>query len=109
MASTAPQPSLERDAVKLDPQHYRVELENARVRVVRIVYGGRESSPMHQHPPGVVVFLSGGKFRFTFPDGRVEMLEKNAGEIMYFAEPWEHLPESLTDDSFEAVYVELRS
>jgi hypothetical protein len=25
---------------------------------------------MHQHPPGVGVFITGGKFKFTYPDGK---------------------------------------
>src|SRR2546422_5729557 len=37
------------DAVKVDPKHYKVELENDRVRVVRITYGPREKSVMHGH------------------------------------------------------------
>ncbi|HEV2388985.1 MAG TPA: hypothetical protein VGS20_17225 [Candidatus Acidoferrales bacterium] len=108
MASAVPGPALERDPVKLDPQHYTVELENDRVRVVRILYGAGEKSPMHQHPPGVVVFVTDGKFKFDFPDGTSEAIEKKAGEIMYFAEKWEHQPESLTGERFEAVYIELR-
>jgi hypothetical protein len=70
--ATAPRPALERDAVILDPKHYKVELENDRVRIVRISYGSNEKSVMHQHPPGVAVFLTDGDFKFTFPDGRIE-------------------------------------
>jgi quercetin dioxygenase-like cupin family protein len=100
--------TLERDAVAVDPKHYKVELENDKVRVVRISYDGRESSVMHQHPPGVGVFITGGKFKFSYPDGKSENIEANAGQFMWFAEPWEHLPENLTDDHFEVVYVELK-
>src|SRR2546422_1391510 len=44
------------DAVKVDPKHYKVELENDRVRVVRITYGPREKSVMHGHRAGIGVF-----------------------------------------------------
>jgi hypothetical protein len=56
--SASPKPVFERDPVKLDASHYKVELENDRVRVVRIKYAGKEKSVMHQHPPGVGIFLT---------------------------------------------------
>lgn len=31
------------DAAKVDPQHYKVEMENSRVRVLRVHYGPHES------------------------------------------------------------------
>lgn len=100
--------TLDRDCVAVDPKHYKVELENDRVRVVRVTYEGREKSVMHQHAPGVGVFITDGKFTFTYPDGKSENIEAKAGEFMWFAEPWEHLPESLSDGHFEVVYVELK-
>jgi hypothetical protein len=60
------------DPVQVDPQHYTVALEDDRVRVVRIRYGPREKSVMHEHPPSLVVFLTDAKFKFTYPDGRTE-------------------------------------
>ena len=97
------------DAVQVDPQHYTVELENDRVRMVRIRYGPREKSVMHEHPPGLVVFLTDANFTFTYPDGRTEHIEAKAGQFLWFAERWEHLPESLSDTGFEAIYVDLKS
>jgi len=58
MASAKAQPAFERDPVKLDAKHYKVELENDRVRVVRIRYAGHEKSVMHGHPASVAVFLA---------------------------------------------------
>ncbi len=107
--ATAPRPALERDAVKLDPRHYKVELENDRLRIVRISYGPNEKSVMHQHPPGVAVFITDGDFKFTFPDGRIEELHQIAGDFLTFDERWEHLPESLTNKPFQALYIELKS
>ena len=96
------------DAVQVDPKHYKVELENDRVRVVRIRYGPREKSVMHQHPPGLAVFLTDGSFKFTYPDGKTETIQGKAGEFLWFAEPWEHLPESLSDTGFEGIYIDLK-
>jgi hypothetical protein len=97
------------DAVQVDPQHYKVELENNRVRVVRIRYGPREKSVMHEHPPGLVVFLTDANFTFTYPDGRTEPIQAKAGQVVWNAERWEHLAESLSDIGFEAIYVDLKS
>lgn len=96
------------DPVRVDPKHYTVELENDRVRVVRIRYGSREKSVMHEHPPGVAVFLTDGNFKFTYPDGKSENIEGKAGQILWFGERWEHLPENLSDTRFEAIYLDLK-
>jgi quercetin dioxygenase-like cupin family protein len=106
--ASATHPQLQRDPVKLDPKHYSVESENEQMRVVRIKYRAHEKSPMHQHPRGVVVFLSDAHFKFAYPDGKTEEIRKNRGEFMAFTEPWEHQTENLSGRDFEAVYVEIR-
>lgn len=107
--ATAPRPALERDAVKVDPQHYKVERETELFRIVRITYGPKEKSPMHQHAPGVGVMLTDADFRFTYPDGRTEDMHMKAGEFMCSDERWEHQPENLNDKPFEALIVELKN
>ncbi len=39
--------ALAQDATKVDSQHYKVESQNSRVRVLRIKYGAHEKSVMH--------------------------------------------------------------
>ena len=106
--STAPKPQpVSADPVKVDPKHYKVEMENDRVRVLRITYGPREKSVMHSHPDGLAVFLTESSGRFTFPDGRSEDRSWSAGQTMFM--PAEtHLPENLTDQPLEVVLVELK-
>ncbi len=60
------------DPVKVDPKHYKVETENAQVRVLRVHYGLKEKSVMHSHPAAVAVFLADGRGKFTFPNGTTE-------------------------------------
>src|SRR4030095_11542741 len=91
-----------KDPVQTDPTHYSVELENEKVRVVRIKYGPREKSVMHSHPSSVTVFLGPAQFRFTFPDGKTEEGAVSAGQVMYF-DALEHLPENIGDNSFEVI------
>jgi uncharacterized membrane protein (UPF0127 family) len=46
---SAAQPAT-KDPVQTDPTHYAIELENEKVRVLRIKYGPKEKSVMHGHP-----------------------------------------------------------
>jgi quercetin dioxygenase-like cupin family protein len=106
--STAPRPHpASADPIEVDPKHYKVELENDRVRVLRITYGPREKSVMHSHPDGLAVFLTENRARFTLPDGRTEERSWTAGQTMLLLAE-EHLPENLTDKSIELILVELK-
>ena len=100
--------ALAQDPVKVDSKHYKVEAENAQVRVLRIQYGPHEKSVMHVHPDTVVVFLTDTKFRFTYPDGKSEESSGKAGETRFRA-GGKHLPENLSDKPFEAILVELKA
>ena len=104
----APQRKGGADPVKADPKHYTVELENEKVRVLRIRYGPNEKSEMHSHPAGVAIFLTDQQSRHTSPDGKTKELTGKAGDVQYM-EAWEHNPENLTDKSFELILVELKT
>ena len=100
--------AMAQDAVKVDPQHYKVEFENARVRVLRVHYGPHEKSVMHSHPDGVFTFISDSKVKFTMPDGKSVERSGKAGDTMWT--PAEtHLPENLSDKPLEGILVELKS
>jgi quercetin dioxygenase-like cupin family protein len=95
------------DAVKVDPQHYKVEFENARVRVLRAHYGPHEKSVMHSHPAAVVVYLSDGTIRFTLPGGKTREATAKNGQVLYT--PAEtHNPENTGNTPFEVIVVELK-
>jgi quercetin dioxygenase-like cupin family protein len=96
------------DPVEVDPKHYKVEFENDRVRVLRISYGPHEKSVMHAHPPGIAVMLMDCDFRFYLPEDKTREIIGRAGEIISFEDAFEHLPENLTDNTFEAVLIELK-
>ena len=77
------------------------------MRVVRISYGPHEKSVMHEHAPGVLVFLTDGKGIMTFPDGKKVDSSFEAGKV-----GWEsgvkHLPENTGDYPHELILVELK-
>ena len=100
-------PAYAQDAVKVDPKHYKVELENDQVRVLRIHYGPGEKSVMHSHPASVAVFLTDGQARFTLPDGKTQDVPIKAGTVQSDA-GGKHLPENIGDKPFELILVELK-
>ena len=96
------------DAAKVDPKHYKVEAENAQVRVLRIHYGAHEKSVMHSHPASVVVYLTDGKIRMHLPDGKTQDSEaKKGGTALLPASV--HEPENIGDAPFELIQIELKS
>jgi quercetin dioxygenase-like cupin family protein len=95
------------DAVKVDPAHYKVESENAQVRVLRVHYGPHEKSVMHSHPASVAVFITDGKVKFTDPSGKSQDVTVKAGQAMY-TPAQTHNPENTGDAPFELILVELK-
>jgi hypothetical protein len=106
--STAPKPQMAvQDPVKVDPKHYKVEVDNDQVRVLRINYGAHEKSVMHSHPDGVAIFQNDIHCGFTFPDGKTEEHRFRAGETLYMP-AGSHLPENLSDQPIDIILVELK-
>lgn len=95
------------DAVTADPAHYKIEFENNKVRVVRIAYKPGEKSVMHEHPQGVLVYLTDVKGKSTLPDGTTRDESGAAGTVQW-SDKTTHLPESTGDQPFELIYVEIK-
>jgi quercetin dioxygenase-like cupin family protein len=95
------------DPVKVDPKHYKVEMENDQVRILRVHYGAGEKSVMHSHPNTVAVFLSDGKVKFTYADGKTQDASGKAGQAMY-APATVHNPENVGDASMDILVIELK-
>lgn len=100
-------PALAQDAAKVDAKHYKVEFENAKVRVLRANYGPHEKSVMHSHPDALAIFLSDGQAKFTFPDGKTQDAPIKAGTTMW-TPATTHLPENVGDKPFEVLVVEFK-
>jgi quercetin dioxygenase-like cupin family protein len=99
--------AMAQDPVKVDPAHYKVEFENARVRVLHIQYGPHEKSVMHRHPAAVAVYLTDQDAKFTLPDGKTVARQGKAGQAVWT--PAEtHLPENVSDKPLEVILVELK-
>jgi quercetin dioxygenase-like cupin family protein len=100
--------ALAQDAVKVDPNHYKVEFENAQVRVLRVKVGPGEKSIMHRHPNAVAIFVTDVNGKFTFPNGTSQDVSRKAGETLW-TPATTHQPENTSDQPFEVILVELKS
>ena len=67
------------DPISVDPKHYKVEMENDQVRVLRISYGSREKSVMHGHPNSVAIFLTDLHAALQERDVAVDPLQDGGG------------------------------
>lgn len=101
-------PTLAQDPVKVDPKHYKVELENDQVRVLRVSFGPGEKSVMHDHPANLAVFITDGSGKFTLPDGKTQAVSWKAATTQWDAAGGKHLPENVGDKPFELIVIEMK-
>ncbi len=99
--------ALAQDPAKVDPQHCKVEFENAQVRVLHWHSGPHEKGPMHEHPAYVQINLTDQHVRLTLPDGKTKEFETKAGQTSW-NEPQKHSWENLSDSAQENIQVELK-
>ena len=72
------------DAIKAAPNHFKVLLENDRVRVLDFHGNAGEKVAMHSHPAYVSYTVSGsGKSKFTSPDGKTTETEVEVGKALW--------------------------
>ncbi len=99
--------ALAQDPAKVDPQHCKVEFENAQVRVLHWLVGPHEKVPMHEHANSMVISLKGGHTRFLTPDGKTRDLQVKAGTVSQFVR-MKHAAENLGDQPSESIEIELK-
>jgi quercetin dioxygenase-like cupin family protein len=100
--------ALAQDPVKVDPAHYKVLLENATVRVLKVDYAPGAKSVPHQHPDAIAVPLSTTRVRFTLPDGKTEERELKSEAALY-TPAVTHNPENLGSSPIDLILVEFKS
>jgi len=71
------------DAVTVDPDVHHVILENEQFRVFDARASKGTKSPMHSHPPFVLISLGKARFRMALPDGKVSMFDLNPGQVIW--------------------------
>jgi quercetin dioxygenase-like cupin family protein len=71
------------DPAKVDPAHYRVLLNNERVRILEVRQKPGYKSPMHSHPSHAVYSLTGSTLKFTSADGKTKTVTTKAGQVVW--------------------------
>lgn len=97
----------EKDPVKLAPEYYKVLLDNDQVRVLDVHLPAGGHSPMHAHPAYIIYALSGGKARFTAPDGKTADMEMAVGQTVWRAAE-SHAVDNTGDTEIHVLNVELK-
>jgi beta-alanine degradation protein BauB len=96
------------DAVKVDPGHYKVLIDNAAVRVLKITYSPGAKSPMHSHPDSMLVALGDAKARMTLPDGKTQDMDIGKETAMY-TPAGTHSPANVGTTPVDAILVEFKA
>jgi hypothetical protein len=105
--TTAAQAQRAKDSTLVDPDVHKVVLENEHVRVLDARVSPGWKSPMHSHPPMLLVSLGGGRFKVTGPDKKTQILDFNPGMVIW-RESTEHSWEMLSGEA-HIIAVEVKS
>jgi beta-alanine degradation protein BauB len=71
------------DPAKVDPQHYKVLLDNEYVRILDVRHQPGDKSPMHSHPHHAVYWLTGTTLKFTSVDGKTKTVTTKPGQVIW--------------------------
>jgi quercetin dioxygenase-like cupin family protein len=97
-----------RDAVVVDPDVHQVVLENEHIRVFEGMASPGTTSPMHTHPPFLLISLDTARVKMTLANGEDVMLDLRPGEILWLEDGFEHAWELLAGN-LHAIGVEVKS
>lgn len=95
------------DPVKVTPEHYKVEIDNDQVRILRHTGDAKAKDPMHSHPSNVVVYLTDADYKTTSANGKTAENHRKRGQAAW-NEAVKHSRENLSDKPFEIIQIELK-
>ena len=72
-----------KDATIADPDVHHVVLENDHVRVFEAHAAAGRKTPMHTHPPMVIVSIDSARLKVSTPDGKTEILDLRPGTVLW--------------------------
>lgn len=96
------------DSVAIHPEVHHVLFDNEHVRVFRAMGSAGETSPMHSHPPFVLVSLGEARLQLTMPDGEKVIFDLLPGDVHWMGEGAQHSWELLSGHA-HVVAVEVKS
>ena len=95
------------DPAKVDPEHYKVLLDNEYVRIMDVRHKPGEKSPMHSHPHHVIYALAGGTVKATSSDGKTSTETTKAGQV-FWVDAETHMVENIGKTETHALDIELK-
>lgn len=107
LAASLPLAAAAQDPVKVDASHYKLLVDNASVRVLKVDYAVGEKSAMHSHPDAILVPLGSAKARFTLPDGKTQDMEVTK-EVAAWTPAGTHNPANVGTTPVDAILVEFK-
>jgi len=97
------------DALRVDPEHFHLEVENSQVRVLRVRLDAKERTPAVEWTLNrFMVYITDANVRETSAGGDAELIQRKAAEFRWCG-PSKQKLENLSGKPFEAVIVEFRS
>jgi beta-alanine degradation protein BauB len=97
-----------RDPVFVTPSTHKAVFDNEQVRVLDVRVQPGEKVAMHSHPAYAFYALTPIKVRFTYPDGKSEVIEAEAGAVGW-REAETHEVENLGTDEIHVLNFELKA
>ncbi len=97
-----------KDATIVDPDVHQVVLENEYVRVLEARAAPGWKSPMHSHPPLLIVSLGSARAKIRTPDGQTQIVDFRPGTVVWRDKAIEHSWELLAGD-LHVVAVEVKA
>jgi quercetin dioxygenase-like cupin family protein len=109
-AGFKPAPAEPMDAVTVDPQHYKVEVDNEFVRAIRLSIAPHEKLMMHKHPDtwAVIVHLTDQDMRQFHAGGEARESHYKAGQVRWVPADTAHQDENLGSGSMRLIRVEVK-
>ncbi len=95
------------DPVSLDPDKFKIRIENKRIRVLEASIASGEGHGMHWHPEHLIYTLSSYKVQDTFPDGNTKTMERSAGELLW-GEEITHATQNIGNTRVQALIIEFK-
>lgn len=97
------------DVIKAAPEHNKILMENAHVRVIENTLAPGEKDAIHTHPPGWYYVKQPGTMKVVHADGRTETWEAKEGEGGWLKTMDPHTSENIGKTTLVYVLVEVKS
>ena len=102
-------PLLAQDVMKAAPEHYKVLVDNADVRVIENTLAPGEKDAQHTHPAGWYYVTTPGSMKVVFADGKTELWQPKAGESGWMEGEGPHTSENVGTTRMGFILVEVKS